>query len=114
MIPPLSQILDAHRYLAQSFELKSVPDPVLFEQARQDALALATTEESEAAALFFAFSRRARALGDAWRLLPDLLAIHQARALGRPLTVNHSELRSLRVEIARQALTFEQVCERLR
>ena len=114
MIPSLSQIIDAHRFLNQSFDLKSVPDPALLELTRQEAITLATTEASEPAALFFAFSRRARALGDAWRLLPDLLAIHQARSLGKPLGLNHSELKSMRVDIARQALTFEQIRERLR
>lgn len=114
MIPPLSQIIDAHRFLAQSFDLKSALNPALLEAARQDAIAHATTEEREPAALFFAFSRRARALGDAWRLLPDLLAIHHARSLGHPLTMNLAELRTIRVEIASRRLTFEQVHELLR
>jgi hypothetical protein len=113
VIPSDRDIVAGAAFLAERYALE-VPPPAVLKLARAEAVALAVDEADEPAALFYAFSRRARGLRSAWSVLPDLLALNQATALGHELVTERDALRSLRVAIATQTATFEEVRARFR
>ena len=113
MIPSAREILVGAAFLAQRYGLQ-VPESAVTASARAEAETLATDEADEPAALFFALCRRTRALGQAWSVLPDLVALSQATTLGQDLRATREELRSLRMAIATRRASYDDVCIRFR
>lgn len=95
-------------FLSQRFGLSGHRDERALSQAAEEANRLAAGDpDAEPAAVFYALSRRARALRDAWSLLPDLVALNRARAAG--WTFAPEGVRALRVAVASGRVTFDDV-----
>lgn len=77
--------------------------------AVDDARNLADHEDAAPAAVFFAFARRPRAFPGAWRLMPALLVLNQARSTSRRLDTNAEELNSLLLAVAKREIEFDDV-----
>ncbi len=110
MIPPPERVLAAHSFVARRFRLSEPLNTEAVAAALSEARRLAQARErDEPAALFYALARRPRALRGAWRVLPRLLAVNQARDLGLCLNVADEDLSSLRLGIVTRTATFEHV-----
>ncbi len=109
MIPSAESILGAHAFLARRFGLTSAPSEAGVRNALAMARALATQDTDEPAALFFALAMFPRALGDAWRVLPAVVAINHAVSLGLRLRMTRDELLPFYGAIVTRTATFEEV-----
>ena len=111
MIPSLEQVIGAHTFIARRYDLRSPRNDAALDLAQREATSLAADANDEPAALFFAFARRGKALGDAWALLTDLLTLNQIASLGLRFVEERSDLRPLRTSIAQRAVSFPDVRE---
>ncbi len=110
MIPSADEILAGYPFAARRWKLIGVPSEMAIRAALEDATSLAASDPySEPAALFFAFARRPRAFPGAWRTMPALLALNQARSIGCRLRTESDELNALLVRIASRDLAFTDV-----
>jgi hypothetical protein len=110
LIPKPDEIVAGFRFAARRWDLSGAPSQRAVEAGREDAVRLAAGDAAtEPAALFFAFARRPRAFPGAWRLMPALLAINQARALGFRMRADRDEMNRLLTGIAARELTFDEV-----
>lgn len=109
MIPAPADILAGFRFAARRWKLSGEPSERSVTAAVEDATQLAADDAAaEPAALFFAFARRPRTFPGAWRLMPALLAMNQAKALGLRLRTERDELNRLLTRIAGRELSYEE------
>ena len=110
-LPAVGTVLAGYPFLARRHGLDPWISEVAVRGALVDAAALCAGDESaEPAALFYAFARRPRATRGAWILLPTLLAMNQARAIGTPLREStRGELRALATRITSRTIDFDGV-----
>ncbi len=95
-------------FLSQRFALSGYQDDRALREVADEANRLAGGDlNAEPAAVFYALSRRARSLRDAWSLLPELVAVNRARAAG--WTFAPEGVRALRVQVASGKATFDDV-----
>jgi hypothetical protein len=110
VIPSADEILAGYPFAARRWKLVGEPSGLAILAAVEDATTLAASDPySEPAALFFAFARRPRAFPGAWRTMPALLALNQARSIGCRLRTDSRELNTLLVRIASRELGFDEV-----
>jgi hypothetical protein len=111
MIPSLNEFLESHRRFVVVRDLSRRRDePRIAESLAEAAELAAGRPEDEPAAMLFAFSKRARAIVDAWNL-PVLYARNLARTQGFALILDFDdvELMRLRLRVATDQATFEDV-----
>ena len=109
MIPSLSDVLEAHAWLTRRLSLSGFINASAVAAALDEAQELAPAL-GDAAALFYALSRRPKAMRDAWAPLVDTLAVNAAAFEGLRLdAAGRAELRTLRTAIAGGNSSPEQV-----
>jgi hypothetical protein len=109
VIPSLAEFLENHRRFVVLRDLSRRRDESRIAESLAEATELcAGHPEDEPAAMLFAFSKRARAIADAWNL-PVLYARNLARAQGLMLLLEFDdiELIALRLRVATNRATFE-------
>lgn len=111
MIPALRHILGTHAFLSRRHGWKTPLDEILVQGCLREARTLATSEQDEPAALFFAFCKAWARLGEACAVLPDLLARNHARSVGLELDAPPDDQRTLRLRIAVNGVAYSEVRE---
>jgi hypothetical protein len=110
MIPSDDEVLAMVPSLRVIFHVDADLSRAVVAAALEEARGLASDPRDAAAAVFYAFGRRAHVLRGWWRVLTDLLALHQVRTTtGTPLAATANELRALRVAVASRGATFDDV-----
>ncbi len=110
MIPSVDDVAAAAPFIARRFGIDALFPIVGVRAALEEASTLGAGGRDEAAAVFFAFARRGRALGGWWRVLSDLLTLQVARAAsGAPLRATADELAGLRLDVATRRANFDDV-----
>jgi hypothetical protein len=112
MIQPLGAFLDGVRNFLRGRGLSLRLDETRIAAALQLAVELSGNRpEDEPAALLFALSRHARALGAAWEDYPLVCARNMARSIGLDLAAwpREVELENLRLRVAFGQADFEEV-----
>jgi hypothetical protein len=100
VIPALADVLEGWTFVARRQGLAGEVHAGAVAAALDHARVLTRNEAEEPAALFYAFACRPRAFLGGWRLMPGLIAINQAHALGYRLHAAPGELDPLRHHIA--------------
>lgn len=112
MIPSIDEVLAAHEFVARRLDVDGRPNTEQIAGCLDEARAFADDRPAdEPAALFFALTRRPRALGGLWRTLPLLLAVNQAREGGLRVNATEEEWRSLRLDIVSRRASIDDVRE---
>lgn len=111
MIPSYEAVAQAHRWLVARYGVRGT----LHEPGVRNALALAhtlaTTAAEEPAAVFYALVRFSKALTDASRRLPLLLAVTLTHTHGQLLEANEQDLAALLLPIRMQTMDWPAVRE---
>lgn len=108
MLPGSADLLEHINRLARMRDLRMSFDRALLDAALADAAQLAGERaQDEPAAIFVAFARRSRALGQVSDPLVPALARAQAIAVGYELVMEDLELRMLRAGVLRGELSFD-------
>jgi hypothetical protein len=110
MIPTTTEVFAAFPFLAKLHGLQELPDAGGVAAALEEARTLGADGRDEAAAVFFAFARRAHVLRAWWPALTfDLSAMLVRQRGGRSLHEFRDELRALRLDIAGRRASYDDV-----
>ncbi|MDP9148739.1 MAG: hypothetical protein M3O36_02165, partial [Myxococcota bacterium] len=96
VIPAADEVLRGWKFVARRIGVEPVANVRAVEAALDHARALSTGHTDEAAALFYAFACRPRALVGGGRYVPILMVINEVRRAGLELQATRDDVEALR------------------